>query len=97
MNTKPQSLIEIGEGLRRIRMMAGLTPDQGDFVGGIWQSSFEWVQKECAIIKIEDKIDIKVIKKIKDNLFQTFYYLDHQQSQTLTITRFAPVVRLWWF
>ena len=67
---------------------------KNDFVGGIWESNFEFVKEECAIIEVEDMLDIKIIKKIKNNLFETFY-LDQQQSQTLTLARFAPLIRLW--
>jgi hypothetical protein len=69
---------------------------KNDFVGGIWETSLEFIEEECAIIEIDGRLDIKIIKKIKDkeNVFETSY-LDQQLTQTLTLTRFAPITRLW--
>lgn len=69
-----------------------------DIVGGIWQnSSFIFDEKVC-IIRCEDILRVRIIKKIKENI--EIMHINQQTEEYLNVNKIdfseiAPVIRLW--
>ncbi|HEX4044228.1 MAG TPA: helix-turn-helix transcriptional regulator [Gammaproteobacteria bacterium] len=74
---------------------------KGSFVGGVWQPSSSLKEEEICIFKIEDKLNVGLIMRNKEEeLFNISYALISSNNATeklsnIKLDTIAPVIRIW--
>lgn len=73
---------------------------KGDFVGGIWESSFILDEPKICIVIVDEKL---LVREISNGSQEDFFNLrvinfsksHSEKTQNIQLDRFAPVIRFW--